>query len=274
MNFSKDNYCLVWNRDLCVLIKDLEMKLEMITKWLKDSGLVVNESKTELCLFHKNDKPTITIRIANSLVISKKQINVLGVLFDSKLNWNSQAAQSISKAKKALYALRLLKRNFNGNEMRTLLDANFYSILYYNSVIWLTPNLSSEMKQSLLSISANALRSCLNLSFDVSFENVHKISNKCTPKQIMSYQISLNLHKTLNDPVMKTETLRVIEQSVFTGRQITFEIFRHNNFKIGMNTQANKFYHITKMISLDKLNLSFVHYKKIMKVQFLKYGKT
>ena len=152
-----------------------------------------------------------------------------------------EAAQSISKAKKALYALRLLKRNFNGNEMRTLLDANFYSILYYNSVIWLTPNLSSEMKQSLLSISANALRSCLNLSFDVSFENVHKISNKCTPKQIMSYQISLNLHKTLNDPVMKTETLRVIEQSVFTGRQITFEIFAITTSKLALTPKQTNF---------------------------------
>ena len=78
----------------------------------------------------------------------------------------------------------------------------------------------------------------------------------------------------LNDPIIKTETLHVIEQSVFTGRQITFEILRQNNYKIGMNTQANKFYHITKMIGLDKLNLSFVHYKKIMKIQFLKYGKT
>ena len=78
----------------------------------------------------------------------------------------------------------------------------------------------------------------------------------------MSYQISLKLHKMLNDPVMRTETIRVMEQSVFTGRQVTFEILRNNNFKIGMNTQANKFYHITKMISLDKLNLSFVHYKK------------
>ena len=63
-------------------------------------------------------------------------------------------------------------------------------------------------------------------------------------------------------------------QSVFTGRQITFEILRLNNNKIGMNTQANKLYHVTKMIGLDKLNLSFVHYKKIMKTQFLKYGKT
>ena len=78
----------------------------------------------------------------------------------------------------------------------------------------------------------------------------------------MSYQISLKLHEMLNDPVMRTETIRVIEQSVFTGRQVTFEILRNNNFKIGMNTQANKFYHITKMISLDKLNLSFVYYKK------------
>ena len=90
----------------------------------------------------------------------------------------------------------------------------------------------------------------------------------------MLYQSSLKLHKMLNDPILTTETLYIIEQSVFTGRQINFEILRQNNTKIGMNTQANKFYHITKMIGLDKLNLSFVHYKKLMKIQFLKYGKT
>ena len=104
-NFADDNYYLEWNRDLTVLVENLEKKLEMITKWLKDSGLVVNEGKTELCLFHKNDKPPITIRVSNTLVTSKKQINVLGVLFDSKLNWNSHVAQAISKAKKSLFAL-------------------------------------------------------------------------------------------------------------------------------------------------------------------------
>ena len=51
---------------------------------------------------------------------------------------------------------------------------------------------------------------------------------KCTPNQIRLYQISLKLHKMLNDPIMKTETLPVIEQSVFSGRQITFEILRQN----------------------------------------------
>ena len=99
--------------------------------------------------------------------------------------------------------------------MRILLDSNFYSVMYYNSVVWLTPSLSSEMKQSLLSLSANALRSCLNLDYDLSFDNVYRISKKCTPKQIMMYQISLNLHKVLNSPLITTETITVFEQSVF-----------------------------------------------------------
>ena len=70
--------------------------------------------------------------------MSKKSMNVLGVVFDSKLNWSTHVAKAIVKAKKALIAQKLIKRFFSISEMRTLLDANFYSILYYNAVVWLT----------------------------------------------------------------------------------------------------------------------------------------
>ena len=43
-NFADDNFYLEWNSDLSLLIINLEQKLEMITKWLRDSGLLVNES--------------------------------------------------------------------------------------------------------------------------------------------------------------------------------------------------------------------------------------
>ena len=109
----------------------------------------------------------------------------------------------------------------------------------------------------------------------VSFENIHKMHSKCTPKQIMLYQISLNLHKVLN-PLneINFELVTVLEQTVCGGRQLRFEILRNFRGKIGMNTTANKFYHITNLISLDMLNLSYIHFKKIAKIQFLKYGKT
>ena len=78
----------------------------------------------------------------------------------------------------------------------------------------------------------------------------------------------------INDPSLKTVAIRLFEQTFCSWRQLSFEICRNNEHRIGMNTAANKFYHINKLIGLNKLNLSFVHYKKFMKYQFLKYGNT
>ena len=40
-----------------------EKELEAITKWLRDLGLKVNESKTEICLFHRNNLRSIGITL-------------------------------------------------------------------------------------------------------------------------------------------------------------------------------------------------------------------
>ena len=70
------------------------------------------------------------------------------------------------------------------------------------------------------------------------------------------------------------EHIFIVDQKVCTGRQLKFKIFRNNNYKIGMNTTTNKFFSISDMISLDMLNLNFVHFKKLAKIRFLKFGKT
>ena len=204
-------------------------------------------------------------------------MNVLGVIFDSKLNWNTHIANTISKAKKALFAVRLLKKFLNPGDMRSLLDSYFYSTLYYNAAIWLTPLISCSMKQSLLSISANALRSWVMLNCnEISFVNIHKICKKSTPDQIISYQSALHLHKFINSTYLNcsTEHSRVLINIVCTRRQLKFEIIRNNVTKIGMNTMSNKFYQLNKQIGLDLLNLGFVHFKKTMKIQYLKFGST
>jgi hypothetical protein len=71
----------------------------MITKWLKDYGLIVNSGKTEICLFHRNDQPEIQVRISCNQVKSKKSLIVLGVAFDCKLNWKEHMANALKKIK-------------------------------------------------------------------------------------------------------------------------------------------------------------------------------
>ena len=96
-----------------MLIINMQKRLEMIVKWLKDSGLVVNEKKTELCLFHRNDSQLVSVRINDQTVYSKKSMNVLGVVFDCKLSWSEHVAHAIKKSNKSLCALRFLKKVFH-----------------------------------------------------------------------------------------------------------------------------------------------------------------
>ena len=60
----------------------------------------MNDGKTEVCLFYKRDHPLITLHVNNIVVRSKDLINVLGVMFDCKLQLNKQVAQAINKAKR------------------------------------------------------------------------------------------------------------------------------------------------------------------------------
>ena len=89
-------------------------------------------------------------------------------------------------------------------------------------------------------------------------------------------QTALKLHKTINENLedLTFEQITVLNQIIWTSRQINFQICRSNCFKIGMNTTTNKFFAISNVISLGMLNLNFVHFKKLAKIQFLKYGKT
>jgi hypothetical protein len=104
-SFADDNFTVRWNKVKSKLIKELEKDLETLTKWLSDSGLKVNESKTELVLFYRKDCRKVIIRINNTQITSLDYINVLGVVFDSKLQWAQHVATAVTKANSALMLL-------------------------------------------------------------------------------------------------------------------------------------------------------------------------
>jgi hypothetical protein len=73
----------------------MEMNFEMITKLLKDSDLKGHKTKTEIFLFHCNHSQKITIISQNIIIISKKSMNMLGVVFDSKFNWSEHVLEAV-----------------------------------------------------------------------------------------------------------------------------------------------------------------------------------
>ena len=271
-NFADDNFILEFNAKVNELIPNMERKLEMITKWLKDSGLKVNEKKTELCLFHRNDTQKISLSLQGQIINSKSTMNVLGVTFDSKLNWNIQTANAIAKANKSLYAIKMISKFLNGGEIKTLLTSNFYSTLYYNSEIWLSHLLDQNSKQMLLSASAKALRLSMPFSNNlISFEEIHKKCNQSTPSHIAQYKNALELFKLFNAALPSKNWIDLNNQIIVNRRQNFFNCIRVNNFKIGLSTMVNKFFSLNGKIELKLLNLSYPTYKKKCKSIFKPY---
>ena len=85
--------------------------------------MVLNESKTELCLFHRKDHHPITFFLSGQEITSKNEINVLGVTFDSKLQWSPQVAKTVKKAKSTLHAIKLIKPYFTNQELKQIITS-------------------------------------------------------------------------------------------------------------------------------------------------------
>ena len=268
--FADDNFVIRWNSCMEALIIDMQKDLESMTKWLRDSGMKVNEAKTEICVFHRMDCRPITIRINQIAIKSSNSMNVLGVQFDPKMNWSHQVTKCIKKAKTALHAIKLIKGYFTINELKQLITSNFYSILYYNSEIWHLPKLNPLLKNHLLAASATALKICTpSFNRSMSYITLHSINLRATPSQMMIYKHAILLFKIFNNQQPPQDWMDLHFNQLISRRQVDFECYNNANFKVGNNTLSNRLSTLNKKVPLHWLNLTLETFKLHCKNKFL-----
>jgi hypothetical protein len=125
-SFADDNQVVKWKKCLSTLEEEITTSLGMIIKWLKDLGLKVNHNKTEICTFHKNLNVKTCVNADGVLVNTSDSINVLGVEFDSWIQWCKQVSNTIKRAYKSLHALKLIKKFFTKKELNMLIIPNLF----------------------------------------------------------------------------------------------------------------------------------------------------
>jgi hypothetical protein len=106
-SYADDGYYVAIHEERTQALKDLEEKLIRAEQWLSGSGLKVNASKTELVIFHKHDSARGSIYLNQIQIESKSDMKVLGIIFDSRLEWSSQVEKAIRNARQATQALVL-----------------------------------------------------------------------------------------------------------------------------------------------------------------------
>jgi hypothetical protein len=272
LTFADDSYITVTNKNKEDLKKDMEKTLEVITKWLKKSELKVNNEKTDLCLFYRQDTTQVIIKVGETSIKSKSEINVLGVLFDSKLQWTNHVCRVIQKADRALNAIKLIRKFFTSHELLQLLTSNYYSILYYNSEVWHLNSLKVILQKQLMTASAKALKVALHFPDPmISYASLHKMANRATPEMFLKYKMSLLLYRTFNNEIPETDWLSLNFDQIITSRQSVILGHKTNNYNVELNISSNKFCVLNGKITLDWLNLPINSFKILCKQKFLSY---
>jgi hypothetical protein len=77
------------------------------------------------------------------------------------------------KDNRPLDAFKIIRKHFNTRELLQILTSNFFSILYYNSNVWMLSNRTANLKRSLLSTSAVALKMALHYPCTRSITTLH-----------------------------------------------------------------------------------------------------
>ena len=181
------------------------------------------------------------VELGNEKVSVLKNIKILGLIFDSKLNWYSQAMCAIEKANKAKQALQILSRYFFTDEMLKLATALFYSRLYYVAKVWLSSALSATLKKKLWQTSSKMLKICQKDWLGTySFKTLHKISNRATPEMWSNYSTACGMFHVISTGVPEDTLVNMTENFLNSERNEGLQFTRSNKLKIGFNCLSNR----------------------------------
>lgn len=106
MQFYADDGAFIFKaRNIDQLIHEVQHDLMLIEEWLKSNKLKLNLKKTKIIIFDKNNhnnneiKHCIGVTFNNALIEKVETMKILGLVIDSKLNWN----EHIKYIKKKLF---------------------------------------------------------------------------------------------------------------------------------------------------------------------------
>ena len=268
--FADDNFALNHHKNKQEVLRRTKVSVEAVQQWLVQNGMKVNEEKTEICMFNKKDQEECQVNIGNSLITVKSQIKILGIIFDSKLNWFIHSQHAIGKANKAKQGLRLIRKYFTPSEMLKLSTAYFYSALYYGAKVWMMSSLNNTIKKRLWSISSQMLRVVDgNRNLAESYKALHKKYARATPAMWGEYVTANAMWELCNRQLPEYPFLKALLNRLNEERRRGFLFTRSNKCKIGFNCISNRMQVVSGKLIMNWQDMEKNAFKRLCKQELI-----
>ena len=165
-NYADGNTLYKSGKNMQKIKNDLEMDFMILHKWFHENHMVLNPDKCHFIVIGDDD-PNQKMILNNNEIVSSNEEKLLGILLDSKLNFDSHITSLCKKAGQKLSALARINHYLTQDQKLLLLNSVVKSQFSYCPLIWMFT--SRYLNNALNSIHERALRLIYNdykLPFD------------------------------------------------------------------------------------------------------------
>ena len=269
--YANDTYGIIIldNKDELSTAKE---KIELHISWLRSSGMLVNDSKTDIMILHRTDETLRTININGHDIKTLKNINVLGMEFNQNLNWNIHAQKTINKCQRIFHGLKIMRKYFDKKRFNQLLTSYLYSRLYYGLEVWSYELLSYETKRKLDSFHYKCCRLAEgDFNNELSRIDLDLRSTRAKPSEYSDYVLGRMLIKAYTEDFNPLR--EYLETTMYKAQRKPNRLFFYDTsrIRIGKNRICNRVSDISKKIDFEWLNKKFTQTRQSLKKTFFNY---
>ena len=117
------------------LIRTLEVNTSILVKWVEDNYFKMNADKCHLLICNHRDD--LSVNIDNETILGSKDVKLLGITIDNKLDFGKHVAKLCSKVSLKLHALARISPFIHADKLRIIMKAFIESQFGYCPLIWM-----------------------------------------------------------------------------------------------------------------------------------------
>jgi len=194
VTFADDSYVIVDGKNRDELLSKTKKVMEVHLKWLQEVGMVCNLDKTEIMIM--NEPTQVPIQVGSRIVNTRSDMKVLGVQFDSKLDWTKQVSATVSKTNGMYFGLKTIRRHLKPEQAKQVVTAYYFSVLYYGIEIWFHRGLGFHLKRKIRSAHYRVLR--LIFGKEKTRDELDATGCRATPDEWANYSTAKQLARMVN----------------------------------------------------------------------------
>ena len=184
------------------------------------------------------DYPDLSIKVGNDIVHNSTQVKLLGIVFDTALNFDAHISKLCKKANQKCHALLRVSKYMSNDKLRIVMNSFIISQLGYCPLVWM--------------FHSRGLNNRINKIHERTLKLVYK-DDRSTFEELLTKGNSFTIHDR-NLQVLATEIYKVINN---ISPAITKSIFKIKNTPYNLRSGVNLCTNNVETVKYGTETLSF-----------------